>query len=267
MSYSNSTTHYNLPLPTGSDKSLFTDTNTAFQAIDAAIYSAETLVSQAGDDITALQGRMTTAEGNISDNADDITSLKGRMTAVEGVAAQNTTDIADVRSDAEDMITAHNEPTATSAHAYAIGDEFIYNDVLYRATAAIAIGDTIVPNTNCAATNVMTEINGINTSLSYVDEFTPTNVHANVTTYFKVQRYGSFATIHGQFVATNDISINEVLFNLGITIARPVAICLVGEGATNFNDLCYADTNGDVKHSGGALLAGQFMIDTTIYFN
>lgn len=166
MSYTNSTTHYALPLPTGSDKSLFTDTNQAFQDIDAAIYSAETVANQAGTDITAIKATIINLQNADVTFQNDITSLKGRMTAVEGVASQNTTDIADVRHDAEDMVTAHNEATATSAAHYDIGDEFIYNDVLYRATAEINIGDTIVPNTNCSATNVMTEVNTINTALS-----------------------------------------------------------------------------------------------------
>ena len=168
MSYTNSTTHYALPLPTGSDKSLFTDTNQAFQDIDAAIYSAETVANQAGTDITAIKATIINLQNADVTFQNDITSLKGRMTAVEGVASQNTTDIADVRHDAEDMITAHNEATATSATHYDIGDEFIYNDVLYRATAEINIGDTIVPNTNCSATNVMTEVNTINTALTKV---------------------------------------------------------------------------------------------------
>ena len=61
-------------------------------------------------------------------------------------------------TDAVAMIEPSEEASATSAHAYAVGDHFIYNGTLYRATAAIAIGDTITPDTNCVATNVMTEV-------------------------------------------------------------------------------------------------------------
>ena len=61
-------------------------------------------------------------------------------------------------TDAVAMIEPSEEASATSAHAYAVGEHFIYNDTLYRATAAIAIGDTITPDTNCVATNVMTEV-------------------------------------------------------------------------------------------------------------
>jgi hypothetical protein len=56
------------------------------------------------------------------------------------------------------MIETSVEASATSAHAYAAGEHFIYNNTLYRATAAIAIGDTITPGTNCAATTVMAEV-------------------------------------------------------------------------------------------------------------
>lgn len=61
-------------------------------------------------------------------------------------------------TDAVAMIEPSEEASATSAHAYAVGEHFIYNGTLYRATAAIAIGDTITPDTNCVATNVMSEV-------------------------------------------------------------------------------------------------------------
>lgn len=158
MSYANGTTHYNLPQTVGTDKRDWADPNQAFADIDAAIYGAVQDVATAGIDIDALETRMDTAEGNISTNAGDIAALDTRLTTAEGTITQHTNDIADVRSDCEDMICAYNEATATSTHAYAIGDYFIYNDVLYRATATIGIGDTIVPDTNCTTTNVSSEL-------------------------------------------------------------------------------------------------------------
>ena len=58
------------------------------------------------------------------------------------------------------MIETSVETSATSAHAYAAGDHFIYNGTLYRATAAIAIGDTITPESNCVATTAAAELEG-----------------------------------------------------------------------------------------------------------
>lgn len=158
MSYVNGTTHYNLPQTVGSDKRDWSDTNKAYADIDAAIYSAN-------EDVDGLQSRVTTAEENIgtlqenvNTNTTNIASLTGRVTTNEQGILTNKNDITDLRNDSEDIITAYNEADATSDHAYAVGDYFIYNNVLYRCTVAIAVGDTIVPNTNCFATNVTTEI-------------------------------------------------------------------------------------------------------------
>lgn len=49
------------------------------------------------------------------------------------------------------------EVSEISGHAYAIGEQFLFNDTLYTATVAIAVGDTIVPGTNCSASNTIVE--------------------------------------------------------------------------------------------------------------
>lgn len=158
MSYTNGTTHYNLPLTTGADKRDWSDTNQAFSDVDAALYGAVQDTAQAELDIDALETRMDTAEQNISTNTGNISGLDARLTTAEGAITSQAAQITDTRQDLEDMICAFNEASATSTHTYAIGDYFIYNDVLYKATQAIAIGDTIVPDTNCATTNVTTEL-------------------------------------------------------------------------------------------------------------
>ena len=158
MSYANGTTNYNLPQTVGTDKRDWSDTNQAFYDVDAALKSAADAASQASEDITSLTTRVGNAEDDIVNlKAEDI-SLDGRLDTAEGAISTLQLQVPDVRSDLEDMITAFNEATATSTHAYSEGDYFIYNDVLYKATTSIGIGDTIVPNTNCSATNVMTEI-------------------------------------------------------------------------------------------------------------
>lgn len=161
MAYVNGTTHYNLPQTVGTDKRDWADTNEAFAAVDAALYGAVDDVAAAATEITSLKGRMTTAETNIGQNTSDIAGLDTRLTTAEGAITSQQSQITDTRQDLEDMICAYNEATATSTHAYEIGDYFIYNDVLYRAIQAIAIGDTIVPDTNCTTTNVTTEISAI----------------------------------------------------------------------------------------------------------
>lgn len=161
MAYVNGTTHYNLPQTVGTDKRDWADTNQAFADVDAALFGAVDDVAQAQTEIDALTGRMNTAEQNIATNTGDIAGLDTRLTTAEGAIASQQAQITDTRQDLEDMICAYNEASATSTHAYEIGDYFIYNDVLYRAIQVIAIGDTIVPDTNCTTTNVTTEIQSI----------------------------------------------------------------------------------------------------------
>lgn len=158
MSYTNGTTHYNLPQTTGSDKRDWSDTNQSFADVDAALYGAVQNMAQAELDIDALETRMDTAEQNIATNTGDIAGLDTRVTTVEGAVTSLSGQVTDTRQDLEDMICAYNEASATSTHAYDIGDYFIYNDVLYKAIQTIAIGDTIVPDTNCTTTNVTTEL-------------------------------------------------------------------------------------------------------------
>ncbi|MBO4507092.1 MAG: hypothetical protein J5747_00470 [Spirochaetaceae bacterium] len=47
------------------------------------------------------------------------------------------------------------ETSETAANAYAIGDQFILNDILYTATAAISIGDEIEEGVNCAESDTL----------------------------------------------------------------------------------------------------------------
>lgn len=156
--YTNETTHFGIPLPLGSDLTTPMDYNTAAEAVDEALYEAQGDAATANENAAAavetanaVSEALDTLSGTVGGHTSQISALGARMTNAEN-------EIDDVRSDLEDMIVAFNEPTATSTHAYAIGDYFIYNDVLYKATAAISVGETIVPNTNCSATNVMTEV-------------------------------------------------------------------------------------------------------------
>lgn len=166
MSYTNETTYYGLPLPTGSDKSTFTDNNTAFQAVDAALHTAYEQSGAATEDIVAIKATVANLIHADIDFQNDLDTEKGKIRNLQDKEVLQDAAIAAVKADAFDMITAYNEPTATSAHAYNEGDFFIYNDVLYRATDSIAIGDTIVPDTNCTTTNVSTEIVGLESDLS-----------------------------------------------------------------------------------------------------
>lgn len=158
MSYASGTTHYNLPQTVGSDKRDWTDTNQAFSDIDAAIYGAAQGASAATSAIETINGEIETITGKQAVDEGNISTLSGKVSTLESTVGTQGAAIADVRQDLQDNIESKREASATSTHAYNVGDTFYYNDVLYKATAQIAIGGTIVPSTNCTAITVMSEI-------------------------------------------------------------------------------------------------------------
>lgn len=171
MSFANGTIHYNLPQTVGTDKRDWFDTNTSFAAIDAAIYGAVETATETASAITALTTRVGSAEADIATIQTSLGTDESKISALELLTSQHSTQIADVKADALDMICAVDEGTAQVATvAVSEGDYFRYNDVLYIATDDIAIGDTIVPNTNCRATNVATELEGVNSLAADVAE-------------------------------------------------------------------------------------------------
>lgn len=166
MASTNFTTHYGIPTPLGTDLTTPMDYNEAAEAIDTALFGA---VTDAGNATIAANNAVNTANA-ASDDVDavsaDLAQEKAKITALQTRITNAENEIDDVRTDLSDMITAYNEPTATSSHTYAIGDYFIYNNTLYRATAAIPAGTTIVPDTNCETTNIVTELNNATVLLS-----------------------------------------------------------------------------------------------------
>lgn len=166
MSYASGTTHYNLPQTVGSDKRDWTDTNQAFSDIDAAIYGAAQGASAATSAIETINGEIESITAKQAVDEGNISTLSGKVSTLESTVGTQAAAIADVRQDLQDNIESKREASATSTHAYEIGDTFYYNDVLYKATAQIAIGGTIVPSTNCTAITVMSDIDQLNSDLT-----------------------------------------------------------------------------------------------------
>lgn len=166
MSYTNKTEFYEIPLPIETDLYDPMDYNESMEAVDTALHGAVQNASTAVSTANSASDAAAAATSGLEALSETVNTEKGKLTALTARVTAAENEIDDVRSDDEDMICVYNEPSATSTHAYAVGDFFIYNNVLYKATDAIAIGNTIVPNTNCAATNVTTEVDTINTALS-----------------------------------------------------------------------------------------------------
>ena len=167
MSYTNETTHYGIPLPLGTDKTTPMDYNTSMQEVDTVLFGAKSDSDSALRKAQQVEEGLSQTDNNLSSVADRVTTLEGTSVTQGNAIQQNAQDIADVRADALDMIVAKDEGTAQIATVPVnAGEYFRYNDVLYIAIQNIAIDDTIVPNTNCRATNVGTELTQINSDLA-----------------------------------------------------------------------------------------------------
>lgn len=143
MAYSNQTPNYGLPLPLGTDKSNFMDTNTAFTAVDTALKGAV-------DGVAALSG----TTGGISE------ALTGLTNRVDGI----DTDITRLKN-ADGTIVGNFGPVETgqvSAHEYATGDMFVWLNVIRKATVAIHVGDQLVNGTNCTIVSLDEIIGNLN---------------------------------------------------------------------------------------------------------
>lgn len=154
MSYSGQTTHYGIPLPTSSDLVNLLDWNQSSEDIDAALYGAAQGASDAGTEIVGIKATLVQLENADVQFQSDLNAIDGRVTSLEQTSGNIEEDVEDIA----DMITAKEVPTAQSDQRILVDEWFRYNGVLYVCTVQIEIGDTIVPNVNCRATNIESEM-------------------------------------------------------------------------------------------------------------
>lgn len=154
MSYSRQTTHYGIPLPEETDLVNGLDWNTSSELIDSAVYEASEAAGSAATDIVAIKATLVNLHDADVQFQQDLNGVAGRVSTLE----QNATLDEEAIQDIADMITDKEVAQAQSDVPVSEGEWFRYNGVLYVATTAIAIGDTIIPNTNCRATNIEDEM-------------------------------------------------------------------------------------------------------------
>lgn len=114
MSYSNGTTHYNLPLTQGSDKRDWSDTNQAFEDLDAAIYQAS---SDATGALSAAQSAQTTANSAATDAASAVSTANAASAAA--ATASETASLARTEAQSAQSSASSAVTTAQSAAAQA----------------------------------------------------------------------------------------------------------------------------------------------------
>ena len=166
MSSTTTTQFYELTQYIGTDKPDFADNNEAFRKIDGDLHQVVQDSQGFSSDIAELTQAVGDLNTDLTNLSGDLDGEKAKITALQNKELSQDTEIERVERNAQDMIVAYNEASATSTHAYAVGDYFIYNNVLYQATAAISVDATIVPDTNCTTTNVTSELIQLNNDLS-----------------------------------------------------------------------------------------------------
>ena len=121
---------------------------------------------------------------------------------------------------AEQMI-APVEISTTASQAYAIGEQFILNGVLYTATAAITAGGTITINGNCTASDTVTEqIANAGIGLKNITEY-KINIAGNVPTATEMANAVQTINLYGSVIIT--------FFNAGNWCASTFYGNLVGD--------------------------------------
>ena len=123
MAYSNQTTHYGLPLPVGSDKSSWLDNNTAFAAIDTAIYQASTDAGAAAGDIAQLQNDVTSLQSGKQDVLTwDASPTNGSLNAVRSGGVYTAIDNVSIALGVTDLKVSTLEGAMGNTDISAIGD-------------------------------------------------------------------------------------------------------------------------------------------------
>lgn len=148
MAFTNQTTHYGLPLPIGSDKSTWLDTNTAFAAIDAAIYQASTDAASAAGDITTIQGDITSLQsGKQNVLTFDAAPTLGSTNPVTSGGVYTAVDNLTIALNATDLRVSTLEGTMGNSDISTIGDGTVTGAINTINTALVkSIDITNIPN-------------------------------------------------------------------------------------------------------------------------
>ena len=156
-----------------------------------------------------------------------------------------------------------------SENAYSIGDTLIYNDVRYKVTAAISIGDSLTDGTNIEEKTVDDDLVQINSDLSELNSKTTSNT-VNYTLENgctvqdgKIYRQGDIVFIQLRLTTPS-------AFNDGTTLVSGLP-ALAGYGtaknAAQLNQNIMLVSNGsiNVSTSGGAILPASTYILLATY--
>lgn len=148
------------------------------------------------------------------------------------------------------------EASSTASQAYAAGDFFIYNGTLYIASASIAQGGTITPNTNCTAIpkGISSEVTDLKSAFDYYEDYASSTIGTPEVNITNLSGYtaqngalgsdGTWANVNSsfQFIC---IPIMQKGCRVSITLAANSPKNLIFAGVTEFT----APVNGESYHA------------------
>jgi len=117
-----------------------------------------------------VRGKLFICE-TYDDLAEGLATVRRRVTTLETASAATPAAISAAKAAVLANIAMEESTTATANHV--VGALFVMGDVLYKTTAAIAIGETITPGTNCDTTTLAAEIEAAAASTPDLSAYAP----------------------------------------------------------------------------------------------
>ena len=166
MSYTNETTHYGIPKPLGSDLTVPMDYNTAADAVDAALFEAQSNASQAAEDASNAVDTANQAASDVGDIGSDLNTVKGRVTALEQSDVIQDNKIAGLETA---MPTKFDSVGIADAYVngltYNVGDVVTYNGQRYICNTAITAAEPF-DQSKWTAKDIQTDLDQIESDVA-----------------------------------------------------------------------------------------------------
>ena len=161
-------------------------------------------------------------------------------------------------SKAANQSLAPIESTSTATRNYSIGQQFVYNGLLYEATAAIASGGTITPGSNCARTTVAEELSALNDSLTTVQV-----VAANTTyisnNWLSLVKIGRIVNISGRFTVATQKPSGQSNYLFSVPAPQGAVVPIYVEGPSGHTPAIIINTDG-LLTSNNAVPTGNYNV-------
>lgn len=208
--YSNETTHYGIPKPSGTDLTVPMDYNEAADAVDQALFDASTNATEA---VTAANNAVEAAAEAVEDVGDlgaEVNSLKGRTSALEGTEIIQNNKIDNLENQGVTKFdSAGIADPYVNGLTYSVDDVVTYNGQRYICTTAVVAAEPFDAD-KWTAEDVETVLDGLKSDLTSNEFGTPVNIAEYTATDFTAPSDG-YVYITAAQSSTVTVQINGAL--------------------------------------------------------